>query len=391
MIIQSSSIALESQNSAYSQYEKTEQLAVGAAPAGTSGNQGIGLSISKTIVQAQSSSSTLVQFSQQNSDSPLKQMAAQMAKMLSQPSSANAQPSSAPVTNQNTDDPFSMSLKDKLKLLLLMQLLGRFQKDPKLMKALGLDQLGLSVPSAQIGPSNTTADQASTSKTNNTPPDITYSSHESLYQSQTAQFSAQGEVKTSDGKTIDISIDLTMSRQTLETSDTSTRLAAATKDPLVINLDASAAQFSTQRFSFDLTANGQKDLIPQLQGNRAFLALDKNNDGVINNGTELFGARSGDGFGDLAKYDTDKNGWIDEKDAVFNDLKLWENAGTSQQKLVDLKTAGIGAIYTGSTKTSFQLQDNQGSHESLGAVQATGVYLKEDGSAGTIQHVDLTI
>ena len=42
-------------------------------------------------------------------------------------------------------------------------------------------------------------------------------------------------------------------------------------------------------------------------------ALDINEDGKINDGKELFGTASGNGFGDLAAYDQDNNGWIDEK------------------------------------------------------------------------------
>ncbi len=38
----------------------------------------------------------------------------------------------------------------------------------------------------------------------------------------------------------------------------------------------------------------------------------------INDGSELFGTSSGDGFKDLATYDEDENGWIDENDSIFS-------------------------------------------------------------------------
>ena len=57
-----------------------------------------------------------------------------------------------------------------------------------------------------------------------------------------------------------------------------------------------------------------------------FLALDLNGDGRINNGSELFGALSGNGFADLAQYDSDANGWIDENDEIFQRLKVWSGA-----------------------------------------------------------------
>ena len=67
------------------------------------------------------------------------------------------------------------------------------------------------------------------------------------------------------------------------------------------------------------------------------------------------------------------------------------NAGTDLQKLLDLKSVNIGALYTGSAQTSFHLQDKNDSQSNLGIIQATGLFLKENGEAGTIQHVDLTV
>mgnify|MGYP000465316364 CR=1 FL=1 len=54
-----------------------------------------------------------------------------------------------------------------------------------------------------------------------------------------------------------------------------------------------------------------------LQGGSGYLALNKNGDGVINDGSELFGTASGDGFYDLSMYDEDGNGWIDENDHAY--------------------------------------------------------------------------
>ena len=62
------------------------------------------------------------------------------------------------------------------------------------------------------------------------------------------------------------------------------------------------------------------DEINKLAAGQGFLALDKNEDGEINDGGELFGTRSGDGFGELAVFDEDCNGWIDEKKIVLENL-----------------------------------------------------------------------
>ena len=121
-----------------------------------------------------------------------------------------------------------------------------------------------------------------------------------------------------------------------------------------------------------------------------FLALDKNKDGKINDGSELFGTRSGDGFKDLASYDEDGNGWIDENDSIWKDLKVWTKDENGRDYLMDLREANVGAIYLGSAQTEFSL-NRMADNQTDGIIRRTGVYLKETGEAGTIQHVDLTL
>ncbi|CAM2763776.1 hypothetical protein [Legionella worsleiensis] len=385
MRIESSSLNLKSQNSAYSRYERTEELRIENRQSDASGQKNTTVTLSNKQVKEQSFLATYEELSQQTKPSALREEGERLDNLLNQ---NNAVPISTPEELDSTD-PLELSLQDKMKLRLIYELLQRVYKDPELRKAIGLDDTN------QDNKPNLTNSAPSTPAPAAPPaPDgveINYSVREVFYQSETAQFSAAGEVKTADGKTINITIDLKMSREVLETRDFSARLSRATKDPLVINFDGTAAELSNKRFSFDLTADGVKELIPQLTGNRALLALDKNQDGVINDGSELFGARTGNGFVELAQYDQDKNGWIDENDTVFNDLKLWKNAGTDQQQLIGLKEAGIGALYTSSAKTSYQVQDVNDVKEKLGVIQATGLFLNEDGGAGTIQHVDLSI
>jgi hypothetical protein len=386
MEIKSSSLALQSQNSAHSLYLKREQLQV------RFGNTGdTGLSIINTEIKQQDLLTSFKEFNQDNKGLSLQDKANKLAQELNKNNSDNASLDSA----KNIDvDPFAnMSAHDKLKMMLIYMLLSRVQKDPKLMKALGLDadcvQASENIPQPNIN--------ANQNNNSNVPaaaaasPVVEYQAQEMLFQSQTSQFAAHGQIKTADGQTINFNVNLVMSSQTVEFSDTRIRLQSVTKDPLVINLDGSAAALSNQRFSFDLMGDGTQSLIPELSGNRAFLVLDKNKDGTVNNGKELFGPQTNDGFKELAQYDQDKNGWIDESDPIYQDLKLWINAGTQSERLISLKDAGIGALYVGSATTSFILQGTQGPQDYLGTIQSTGIFLKEDGSVGTIQHIDLTV
>ena len=73
-------------------------------------------------------------------------------------------------------------------------------------------------------------------------------------------------------------------------------------DPLVINIGTDSAKVSNQKFKFDLDSDGKEDSISMPTRGSAFLALDKNEDGTINDGNELFGTKSGDGFKDLREY-----------------------------------------------------------------------------------------
>ena len=115
-------------------------------------------------------------------------------------------------------------------------------------------------------------------------------------------------------------------------------------DPLVINLEGNVAQVSDHTFFFDIDCDGVEDEISKLISGSGFLALDQNGDGIINDGSELFGTQSGNGFADLAKFDSDGNGFIDENDEIFDRLKIWCMAENGQPHLYSLKEQGVGAI-----------------------------------------------
>jgi len=217
-----------------------------------------------------------------------------------------------------------------------------------------------------------------------------YNRHESYYEAEQTSFSASGVVRTADGKEIDFSLAVSMSRSYYEESSISIRQGNApkTQDPLVINFEGSAAQLSNQRFKFDLDADGKTEDINFLAGGSGFLALDRNGDGKINNGSELFGTKSGDGFADLAALDSDKNGWIDENDAVYEQLRVWIKDASGKDLLSTLKQANVGAIALARAETPFDIKT--GSNELLGQIKSSGIFLGEDGKVGTVQQVDLT-
>ena len=212
--------------------------------------------------------------------------------------------------------------------------------------------------------------------------------HESVAESETTQVSASGVVQTADGKQINFSLQLNMSRVYVEENSTSIRSGdAVRKDPLVINFAGNSVELTNTQFSFDLNADGNQENIAFVAGGSGFLALDKNSDGHINDGTELFGTRSGNGFADLAKFDQDGNHWIDENDAVYSQLRVWQKDASGQDTLSSLSQNGVGALYLGHVASPFSV--NTATNQTLGMVRSTGLFLYESGQAGSLQQVDL--
>ena len=115
-----------------------------------------------------------------------------------------------------------------------------------------------------------------------------------------------------------------MERQYFNSSQTSiTEKGYVLIDPLVIRTGADTPMLQGGQFSFDLDCDGETEDLAGLSDGYAFLALDLNQDGIINDGSELFGPTTGDGFQELADYDEDNNMWIDENDAMFDQFVLW--------------------------------------------------------------------
>jgi hypothetical protein len=141
--------------------------------------------------------------------------------------------------------------------------------------------------------------------------------------------------------------------------------------PLVLSFSSRLPSFSSPNVPFDIAANGALPLCAWLDRRvDGLLVLDRNKDGTINNGTELFGnvtPRSAGVEAALAFFDSRENGGngnqlIDPADTVFGDLRVWfdhDRDGFSHSaELVSL--AALGVEYIQLNALSLNVLDSQG-------------------------------
>lgn len=217
---------------------------------------------------------------------------------------------------------------------------------------------------------------------------IDYQAERHRREQETTSVRADGLVLTADGRRIRFSLELVMQRSYAESSHVRLQIGTPQRrDPLVLNFDGSAAELVDRRIDFDLDGDGRGESIPLLAGNRAYLVFDRNDDGRVDDGRELFGPVSGDGFAELAALDADRNGWIDAADPGFAALRVWQPQG--DDALRSLREAGVGALSTAAVDSTFALRGTGNSD--LGQIRSTGLYVAESGDVRTLQQIDLSV
>ncbi|MCA3508631.1 MAG: hypothetical protein IOD01_15350 [Rhodobacter sp.] len=159
-------------------------------------------------------------------------------------------------------------------------------------------------------------------------------------------------------------------------------LAENAISPLILDLDGDGVETLGQNFyiHFDHDKNGFAERTGWAGADDGLLVLDRNGNGSIDNGSELFGNHSGsgpgpaNGFAALAESDSNRDGRIDASDAAFASLRVWKDANsnglTDAGELLTLQQAGVGSLslsYT--TGTAVDAQGN--SHLQLGSYTTT--------------------
>jgi hypothetical protein len=171
-------------------------------------------------------------------------------------------------------------------------------------------------------------------------------------------------------------------------------LTPPSRDPLTLDLDGDGLETVAASVGvlFDHDGDGIKNGTGWIQADDGLLVLDRNGNGSIDSGRELFGdstplaggGTAADGFAALAQEDTSLDGKVDAGDARWAGLRVWQDAnqdGISQAgELRTLAALDIVSIQVAATAHSQTLPDGN-------RIADLGSYSRSDGSLGSIASV----
>ena len=182
-----------------------------------------------------------------------------------------------------------------------------------------------------------------------------------------------------------------ISKISMESSDDKLSVAEKTVyDPLILDINGDGYDISSKKEGayFDLNGDGFAEKINWTTTD-AILAIDKNGNGNIDNGNEVFGdffilengKRAKNGFEALAQYDENGDGIIDVNDVVFSELLLWVdsngNGSVDEGELSRLSDYGI-------TYISLNYEEINGATDSEAVIGNESVFGYEDGSESKV-------
>lgn len=153
-------------------------------------------------------------------------------------------------------------------------------------------------------------------------------------------------------------------------------------DPITFDLDGDGIELTSykQGARFDITGSGRVVQTAFVTGGDGFLAIDRNGNGMIDNGTELFGDQNGaaNGYEELAKYDSNGDSIINAKDKDFGKLLLFKDNGNARTESGELMSLGAAGITEMSLKyTNVSLRTSGGN-----SIAQIASYRRADGSTG---------
>ncbi|MGY0341746.1 calcium-binding protein [Xylella fastidiosa] len=177
------------------------------------------------------------------------------------------------------------------------------------------------------------------------------------------------------------------------------RYSRDVRDPLVLDLDGDGIETvaAGKHILFDHDGDGITHASGWIKSDDGLLVLDRNGNGRIDNGSELFGAdtvlanghTAASGFAALRDLDSNADGVFSAADSRFTDVRVWRDLnqdGQSQaNELFTLSTLGIASITLTPTDTQ---RVNLGNGN---VMDARGSYTRTDGRSGTVGNLQLGV
>jgi hypothetical protein len=154
-------------------------------------------------------------------------------------------------------------------------------------------------------------------------------------------------------------------------------------DPLVLDLkgDGLNLKGADEGVNFDMDGDGEATAMGFIKGDDALLFVDTHGDGLVHDGRQLFGNTDGhaNGFEKLRTYDDNADGVIDERDAIYDQLRVWvektEDGVSEEGETMSLRDAGVASINVGYEN----VREDDGTGNLIGQ---TGGFTRDDGTEG---------
>ena len=163
-------------------------------------------------------------------------------------------------------------------------------------------------------------------------------------------------------------------------------ITANSVPPIALDLDNDGVEFVSlaANVSFDYHGDGSPERTAWVGADDGLLAIDRNGDGIVNDGSEIVFAR--DGLTDLqglaADYDSNHDGFLTAADDSFALFGVWQDANsngvTDAGEFRSLSDVGIVSIRLVSDGVAYSAANGQVS------VAGQSVYTKADGTTGLV-------
>jgi hypothetical protein len=162
-------------------------------------------------------------------------------------------------------------------------------------------------------------------------------------------------------------------------------IASQTRSPIILDLDGDGKVETVGKngIYFDHDNNGFAELTGWVSSEDGLLVFDKNSNGQIDDGTELFGnntilsngKKATNGFEVLKDYDKNSDGKIDKNDEIYSQLKVWQdknqNGKVDENELFSLEDLGIESLNTNYVNSN-TIDENKNAHKQLGSFTKDG-------------------